>query len=137
MIKLTKLQAQAIISKLRREAHNLRKSLIEESTRNYTPSQNYKELAKLLNKRDETQKIVDNITNDVKQKLNEISITNVYGFTDKDAILNRLREIEITRKYPAIDADAALDDLIIKSIEDDFNVDEFLRYYLDKLRNNE
>ena len=51
-ISLSKIQAQAIISKLNREANNLRTQLIKDEKRNYTPSADYIKLAKLIEKRD-------------------------------------------------------------------------------------
>ena len=51
-IKLSKMQAQAIISKLGREVNNLRDKLIEDEKRNYTPSSDYTKFAELLEKRD-------------------------------------------------------------------------------------
>lgn len=130
------MQAQAVINKLRREATNLRATLIEEETKNYVPSPDSVKLAKLLDARDETKKVADKAADDVKKFSEDLNLTGIYGYTGKDEVLKKLRDKEISKKYPAVDVDAALDDLIIESVEEDFDVNKFIEHYLDKLRNN-
>ena len=65
-IKLSKMQAQAIISKLGREVNNLRDKLIEDEKRNYTPSSDYTKFAELLEKRDKFKALSELLAVDIR-----------------------------------------------------------------------
>lgn len=135
MKKLSKMQAQAIISKLGREYNNQRNSLIEEEIKNYTPSPRAKKFAKLLAERDRLKKEAEEATNAAKKYAEEMGILSYYYYTGAEEALNNIRDREIEAKYAKIDLAAALDDLIIESVEDDFNVDNFIEHYLKQMTN--
>lgn len=135
MAKLSKMQAQAIISKLGREANSLRSKLIEEEKKNYTPSENALKLAELTSKRDKLKAESEAATDEAKRFADAIGVTGYYVCTKAEEALNKLRDSEIEAKYPKVDLDAALDDLIIESVEDDFSVDGFIEQYLKQMRN--
>lgn len=135
MAKLSKMQAQAIISKLGREANSLRSKLIEEEKKNYTPSENALKLAELTSKRDKLKAESEAAADEAKRFADAIGVTGYYAYTKAEEALNKLRGSEIEAKYPKVDLDAALDDLIIESVEDDFSVDGFIEFYLKQLRN--
>ena len=134
-MKLSKMQAQAIISKLGRKATDLRKTLIAEEKEKYVLSKEGKELSKLLEIRDEASNAVKEAEKAVKELAEKLGLSNVYSYTKKEEALERLRDKEIEKLHPAVDIDEALDDLIIRSIEDGFNVDTFIEQYLNKVRN--
>ena len=129
------MQAQAIISKLGREANNLRNKLIEDKKKNYTPSANYTKLAELMEKRDRLKVLSDSASNEAKNFADAIGISGYYTYTKADEALEKLRNMEIEARIPKVDIDAALDDLIIESVEDDFSVDGFIEHYLKQMRN--
>lgn len=133
--KLSKMQAQAIISKLGREVNNLRSKLIEDEKRNYTPSANYTKLAELMEERDRLKTLFDSASTEAKKFSDAIGISDSYVYTKADVVLEKLRNREIEEKVPKVDIDAALDDLIIESVEDDFSVDGFIEHYLKQMRN--
>lgn len=136
MAKLSKMQAQAIISKLGREYNNQRNRLIEEEKKNHTLSPEAEKLAKLLAKRDRLKEESEVAADVVKKYAEELGITTYYTYSLKaEEALDKLRDKEIEAKYAKIDLDAALDDLIIESVEDDFNVDNFIEQYLKQMRN--
>lgn len=129
------MQAQAIISKLGREYNNQRNRLIEEEKKNHTPSPEAEKLAKLLAERDRLKEESEAAADAAKKYAEELGITSYYAYTKADEALNKLRDKEIEAKYTKVDLDAALDDLIIESVEDDFNVDSFIEQYLKQMRN--
>ena len=130
MAKLSKMQAQAIISKLGRESKALRARLIEKETRDYTLSDNAKELIKLIEKRDNLKELADNAADAVRKFAESIGLAGIYNYTKTDEAIAKIKTKEIEDKYPNLDLDAALDDLIIDSVEDDFSVDGFIESYL-------
>lgn len=134
-MKLSKMQAQAIISKLGREANNLRSKLIEDEKRNYTPSADYTKLAELVEKRDKLRILSDSAASEAKKFADAIGISGYYSYTKADEALEKLRNKEIEARHLKVDIDAALDDLIIESVEDDFSVDDFIEHYLKQMRN--
>lgn len=134
-MKLSKMQAQAIISKLGREANNLRSKLIEDEKRNYTPSADYTKLAELVEKRDKLRILSDSAASEAKKFADAIGISGYYSYTKADEALEKLRNKEIEARHPKVDIDAVLDDLIIESVEDDFSVDDFIEHYLKQMRN--
>ena len=129
------MQAQAIISKLGREYNNQRNRLIEEEKKNHTPSPEAEKLAKLLAERDRLKEESEAAADAAKKYAEELGITSYYSYSKANEALNKLRDKEIEGKYAKIDLDAALDDLIIESVEDDFNVDSFIEQYLKQMRN--
>lgn len=135
MAKLSKMQAQAIINKLGREATNLRNQLIDEEKKNYTPSADAVKLAALLEKRDKLKAESEAAADEAKKFIDELGITGCYAYTKSDEILIKLKDKEIEVKYHRVDLDAALDDLIIESVEEDFSVDNFIEHYLKQVRN--
>ena len=135
MAKLSKMQAQAIISKLGREYNNQRNRLIEEEKKNHTPSPEAEKLAKLLAKRDRLKAESEVASDAAKKYAEELGIATYYTYSKAEEALDKLRDKEIEAKYAEIDLDAALDDLIIESVEDDFNVDNFIEQYLKQMRN--
>lgn len=135
MAKLSKMQAQAIISKLGREYNNQRNRLIEDEKKNYTPSPDASRLAALIAERDRLKAESEAATDAAKKCADELGITGFYTCTKADEALNKLRDKEIEAKYTKVDLDAALDDLIIESVEDDFSVDGFIEQYLKQMRN--
>lgn len=134
MAKLSKMQAQAIISKLGRESTTLRNKLIEEERRNHTPSENARKLAELVSERDRAKAKLEAATDEAKRFADALGIKNYYAYTKAEDALSMLKDREIRDKYPEIDLNAALDDLIIESVEDDFSVDNFIESYLKQLR---
>lgn len=134
-MKLSKMQAQAIISKLGREANDLRNKLIEDEKRNYTPSADYTKLAELVEKRDKLRSLSDSAASEAKKFADAIGISDYYSYTKADEALEKLRNKEIEARHPEFDIDAVLDDLIIESVEDDFSVDDFIEHYLKQMRN--
>ena len=135
MVKLSKMQAQAIISKLGREYNNQRNYLIKEEIKNYTLSPEAKKLAELIAKRDRLKEESEAAADTAKKYAEELGITNYYSYSKVDEALQKLRDKEINDKYAIIDLGAALDDLIIESVEDDFNVDSFIERYLKQMKN--
>lgn len=135
MAKLSKMQAQAIINKLGREATNLRNQLIDEEKKNYTPSADAVKLAALLEKRDKLKAESEAAADEAKKFIDGLGITGCYAYTKSDEILIKLKDKEIEVKYHRVDLDAALDDLIIESVEEDFSVDNFIEHYLKQVRN--
>lgn len=135
MVKLSKIQVQAIISKLGREYNSLRSKLIAEDTQNYTPSDNYIKFSKLIKERDKLREAADELANKVSNLAQSIGLKNVYNYTKEEEILSKLKTHEIESKYSTINLDAALDELIIGSVEDDFSVDNFIEQYLEEIRN--
>lgn len=135
MAKLSKMQAQAIISKLGREYNNQRNRLIEEEKKNYTPSPEAEKFAKFLAERDRLKAESEVATNTAKKYAEELGITGYYIYTEANEALTKLRDKEIGAKYAEVDLDAALDDLIIESVGDDFSADSFIEQYLKQMRN--
>ncbi len=135
MVKLNKMQAQAIISKLSREVNALRKELIEKEKKNYTPSENALKLKELTEKSNRLRIELDAATEEVREFARNLGVIDYYNYYGTGDILAKLIDFEIEAKYPKIDLDAALDDLIIKSVEDDFDIDNFIEHYLKQVRN--
>lgn len=133
--KLSKMQAQAIISKLGRESSNLRNKLIEEEKRNYTPSANAVRLAALIEKRDKLKAESEAAAEEARKFAESIGVTGYYAYTKAEDALSKLKDKEIESNYPKVDLGAALDDLIIESVEDDFSVEGFIEHYLKQVRN--
>lgn len=69
-----------------------------------------------------------------KEFADKLGITGYYSCTAINEALEKLKNKEITDKHPAINLDAALDDLIIQSIEEDFNIDNFIEHYLKQMK---
>lgn len=135
MAKLSKVQAQAIISKLGREYNNKRNQLIEDEKKNYTPSSNAIKLANLIAERDRLKAESEAATNAAKKYADELGITGYYVCTKAEEALSKLRDKEVDARYSKVDLEAALDDLIIESVEDGFNIDDFIGQYLIQMRN--
>ena len=134
MAKLTKVQIQAIISKLGRECTNYRAKLIEEDKKNYIPSSDYDKFKTLLNERDRLEAEFNAAIAAAKEFADKLGITCYYGRTEINEALEKLKNKEITDKHPVIDLDAAIEDLIIQSIEEDFNIDNFIEHYLKQMK---
>lgn len=134
MAKLTKVQIQAIISKLGRECTNYRAKLIEEDKKNYIPSSDYDKFKTLLNERNRLQAEAEAAMEAAKEFADKLGITGYYSCTAINEALEKLKNKEVTDKYPVTDLDAALDDLIIQSIEEDFNIDNFIEHYLKQMK---
>ena len=135
MVKLNKMQAQAIISKLGREYNIQRTRLIEEEEKNYVPSPETKKFAALLKERDEFKGKYEEASSMAKAYAEELGLTTYYNYDSAKSALDKLKDKEIHSKYAKIDLDAALDDLIIESVEDDFNVDSFIEHYIKRMKN--
>lgn len=135
MANLSKMQAQAIISKLGREYNKQRNKLIEEEKKSYTPSPKAEKLLTLMAKRDKLKAEAEEAAELAKKYADELNIVGYYTYSRTDEILNKLKTIEIEKKYPNIDLDAALDDLIIEYVEENFNVNNFIEQYLKQMRN--
>ena len=88
-----------------------------------------------MNERDRLQAESDAATKAAKEFADKLGITGYYNFTAINEALEKLKNKEITDKHPVINLDAALDDLIIQSIEEDFNIDNFIEHYLKQVRN--
>lgn len=129
------MQVQAIVSKLGREANSLRDKLIAQERLSYTPSENAKRLAALLEERDRLKALSEKAADDAKKFAEDLGISGYYAYTKADEALEKLKTKEIEGKYPKVDLEAATDDLIIESVEDDFNVESFIEHYLNKVRN--
>lgn len=129
------MQVQAVISKLGREANSLRDKLIAQEKVGYVPSDNAKKLAALLEERDRLKALSEKASDDAKKFADDLGITGYYAYSKADEALEKLKTKEIEGKYPKVDLEAATDDLIIESVEDDFNVESFIEYYLNKVRN--
>lgn len=69
-----------------------------------------------------------------KEFADKLGITGYYSRTEINEALEKLKNKEITDKHPVINLDAALDDLIIQSIEEDFNIDNFIEHYLKQMK---
>lgn len=69
-----------------------------------------------------------------KEFADELGIRGYYSCTAINEALEKLKNKEITDKHPDINLDAALDDLIIQSIEEDFNIDNFIEHYLKQMK---
>lgn len=134
-MKLSKMQVQAIISKLARESEALREELIEEAKKNYIPSENVTKLTELLERRDKLRDEVDKAVNEAKKLAKSVGIEGVYTYTKADEILNKLINKELECKYPKINIEEALDDLIISTSNENFSVDNFIESYLIRLKN--
>lgn len=134
MAKLTKVQIQAIINKLGRECTNYRAKLIEEDKKNYIPSSDYNKFKTLLNERNRLQAESKAAMGAAKEFADELGIRGYYSCTAINEALEKLKNKEITDKHPDINLDAALDDLIIQSIEEDFNIDNFIEHYLKQMK---
>ena len=134
-MKLSKMQVQAIISKLTRESEALREELIEEAKKNYIPSENVTKLTELLERRDKLRDEVDKAVNEAKKLAKSVGIEGVYTYTKTDEILNKLIDKELECKYPKINIEEALDDLIISTSNENFSVDNFIESYLIRLKN--
>ena len=65
----------------------------------------------------------------------ELGLTTYYNYDSAKSALDKLKDKEIHSKYAKIDLDAALDDLIIESVEDGFNVDSFIEHYIKRMKN--
>lgn len=129
------MQVQAVISKLGREANSLRDKLIAQEKVGYVPSDNAKKLAALLEERDRLKALSEKASDSAKKFADDLGITGYYAYSKADEALEKLKTKEIEGKYPKVDLEAATDDLIIESVEDDFNVESFIEYYLNKVRN--
>ena len=135
MVKLNKMQAQAIISKLGREYNIQRTRLIEEEEKNYVPSPEAKKFAALLKERDKLKDKYEDASIMARAYAEELGLTTYYNYDSAKSALDKLKDKEIHSKYAKIDLDAALDDLIIESVEDDFNVDSFIEHYIKRMKN--
>lgn len=135
MVKLNKMQAQAIISKLGREYNIQRTRLIEEEEKNYVPSPEVKKFAALLKERDEFKDKYEEALSMAKAYAEDLGLTTYYNYDSVKSALDKLKDKEIHSKYAKIDLDAALDDLIIESVEDGFNVDSFIEHYIKRMKN--
>lgn len=69
-----------------------------------------------------------------KEFADKLGIKCYYSCTSINEALEKLKNKEVTDKHPVIDLDAALDDLIIQSIEEDFNIDNFIEHYLKQMK---
>ena len=69
-----------------------------------------------------------------KEFADELGIRGYYSCTAINEALEKLKNKEITDKHPDINLDAALDDLIIQSLEEDFNIDNFIEHYLKQMK---
>lgn len=135
MAKLNKAQVQAIISKLSREATALRNDIIKEKKQNYVLSDNAIKLRKLIEEKNTLKVKLSTAEDDIKSFINSIGLAGVYYYTNVEEAMDKIEDKEINAEIPSIDYNAALDDLIIESISDDFNVDEFIGRYLNQLKN--
>ena len=88
-----------------------------------------------MNERDSAKTKLEAIEKQIRSYIEELHLTNVYSYTKIEEAIERLRDKEIESMYPALDIDAALDDLIIESVDEDFNVDDFINRYLKKVSN--
>lgn len=129
------MQVQAIVSKLGREANSLRDKLIAQERLSYTPSENAKRLAALLEERDRLKALSEKAADDAKKFAEDLGISGYYAYTKADEALEKLKTKEIEGKYHRVDLEAATDDLVIESVEDDFSVDNFIEQYLNKVKN--
>lgn len=88
-----------------------------------------------MDERDEAKARAEAAEKAVTDLAKSLDLTRVYAYTKKEEVLDQLRDKEIEERHPKVDIDAALDELIIQSVEDDFNVDNFIEHYLKQVRN--
>lgn len=134
MIKLSKMQAQAVINKLRREYNSLRDKLVEEARRNYTLSPNAKKAIELINKRDELKEQADKAAEDTREFLENLGIKGFFNYSKKEEALSKIKEKELKELYPPLDLNAALDNLIIAATREDFDINNFIESYLKQMK---
>lgn len=133
MIKLNKVQANAVINRLHREYTSLRDKLIKEEKNTYIPSPNVKKAEELIDKRDKLKKQADEAAEAARNFIESLGIT-FYNYGDKKDAINKIKEQDIENKYPPLDLGAALDNLIIDSITEDFDINNFIESYLKPIR---
>lgn len=86
-----------------------------------------------MNERDRLEAESNTAIEAAKEFADKLGITGYYSRTAINEALEKLKNKEVTDKHPVIDLDAALDDLIIQSIEEDFNIDNFIEHYLKQM----
>ena len=87
-----------------------------------------------MNERNRLQAEAEAAMEAAKEFADKLGITGYYSCTAINEALEKLKNKEVTDKYPVTDLDAALDDLIIQSIEEDFNIDNFIEHYLKQMK---
>lgn len=132
MVKLNKSQAKAIISMIGRKVDAYRKSKTEELLKNYIPSETVQKIIQLYKERDarkEADKAMKIQLEALAKPLNII----LSEFTPTDEAINKVKKAVITSTLPKLDLDEALDELLIASIDDDFNPTDFITNYVEKI----
>lgn len=135
MTNLNKVQAQAIISKLGREAEALRQELIREATLSYTPSKDAQNLIRLAQERDDLKVAAENAVSTFRKEVDRLGLKGVYAYSKVDDVFSAIKNKEVQDMYLQVDLDEALDDLIIESTKEDFTIEGFIEQYLNKIRN--
>lgn len=87
-----------------------------------------------MNERNRLQAEAEAAMGAAKEFADKLGIKGYYSCTAINEALEKLKNKEVTDKHPVIDLDAALDDLIIQSIEEDFNIDNFIEHYLKQMK---
>jgi hypothetical protein len=115
-----------------RKVDAYRKSKTEELLKNYIPSETVQKIIQLYKERDarkEADKAMKIQLEALAKPLNII----LSEFTPTDEAINKVKKAVITSTLPKLDLDEALDELLIASIDDDFNPTDFITNYVEKI----
>lgn len=142
MAKLNKSEIAAVAAKLRREISKGIEKKKEEILKNYTPSEEYKELEALYNKRDSIRAEIDRLEEEEENTINSINSFcrnrlswYFVGRDPKDRTLLKLIEREVSANFRIPDEEELKENVIIASIDDGFSTESFITSELSEFFN--
>ena len=136
MKKLTKQQIEALTNRISREYSKERAQLVEKYLPKIQFTKEEQAVIQLAKECDELKERRNQLLDTLKEKANNLGVHISYyyqleGDTLKEAIISA----KVANKYPVLTDQAITEDLLIRSIGNDFDMDTLILEYLNRLKN--
>lgn len=136
MKKLTKQQLEALTNKISKEYSKLREELIEKSLPKVKFTKEEEAILQLAKECDKLKEKRDKLLETIKDRLNKIDIiTSYYYQLEGPSVKKSITNSKLAKKYPVLTTDEIREELLLRSIGDDFDLDTLILEYLNRLKN--
>lgn len=136
MKKLTTQQLEALTNKISREYSKLRMELIEKSLPKVKFTKEEEAIIQLAKECDKLKEKRDELLETIKDRLNKRDIIISYYFQlESSFVKESITNSKLAKKYPVLTTDEIREELLLRSIGNDFNLDTLILEYLNRLKN--
>ena len=136
MKKLTKQQIEALTNRISREYSKEREQLVEKYLPKIQFTKEEQAVIQLAKECDELKERRDQLLDTLKEKANNLGVSTSYYYQlETDTLKENIISAKVAKKYPVLTNQAITEDLLIRSIGNDFDLDTLILEYLNRLKN--